>query len=74
MKRVRVDEDASPPATKKARPDQETHTSEAAKFNDMVIRKLQRVLAVDPEDDLLAKIPSEYSTRLAARKKQHKGK
>ena len=73
MKRIRVDEDASPPATKKARPNQETHNSEAAKFNEMVIRKLQRAFAVDPEDDLLSKIPSEYSTRLAGRKKQDEG-
>ena len=74
MKRVRVDEDASPSAMKKARPNQETHTSDAAKFNEMVIRILQRAFAVNPEDDLLSKVPSEYSTRLAERKKQDEGK
>lgn len=75
MKRFRADEDSSPPATaKKARVDEGTHVSSAAKFNDMVLRKLQRAFAANPEDDLLAKFPTEYSTRLAGRKKQDEGR
>jgi hypothetical protein len=42
--------------------------SEAAKFNTMVLKKLKKVLAEDPEVDLLSKFPSEYSARLAKRK------
>ena len=73
MKRVRADEDAGPLNTKKTRSDPETHITEAAKFNEMVLRKLQKAYVADPEDNLLAKFPSEYSTRLASRKKQDEG-
>ena len=74
MKRIRVDEDnGSSPTKKKARIEEETDTSEAAKFNDRVLRKLQRAFAADPEDDLLANFPTGYSARLAGRKEQVAG-
>ncbi len=75
MKRSRVDEDTDlASAAKKARPDQGNHTSEAAKFNGIVLRKLQRAFAVDPETDLQANFPTGYSARLTGRKKQDDGK
>ena len=58
---------------KKARADKEIDTSEAANFNLTVLRRLQRLLAVDPEIDLLANLPTGYSSRLASRKKQDRG-
>ena len=71
MKRSREDEDTGPPtSTKKARAHDKILASEAAKFNQMVLRKLQRAFETDPEDDLLSKFPSGYSTRLAGRKEQ----
>lgn len=71
MKRIRADDDpGSFYATKKARADEDPNASDAAKFNDRVLRKLQRVFAADPEDDLLANFPTGYSTRLAGRKRQ----
>ena len=71
MKRIRLDNDTGGPATtKKARADKEIDTSEAAKFNLTVLRKLQRLFAANPETDLLANFPTEYSCRLAGRKKQ----
>ena len=75
MKRSRVDEDTDlASAAKKARLDQRNHTSEAAKFNGIVLRKLQKALAVDPETDLQASFPTGYSARLTGRKKQDDGK
>ncbi|OCK73105.1 kinase-like protein [Lepidopterella palustris CBS 459.81] len=41
---------------------------EAAKFNSMILRKLQKAFAEDPEVDLLSKFPSKYSIRLAEKK------
>ena len=74
MKRVREDEDNGPsPPTKKPRAQDNTQASEAAKFNQMVLRKLQRAFEANPEDDLLSKFPSGYSTRLAGRKEQDEG-
>ena len=74
MKRVREDEDNGPPSpTKKRRAQDNTLASEAAKFNQMVLRKLQRAFESNPEDDLLSKFPSGYSTRLAGRKEQDEG-
>ena len=73
MKRIRAAEDAGLPNTKKTRPHPETCITEAAKFNNMVLRKLQRAYVVDPEADLLAAFPSGYSTRLADRRKQNEG-
>ena len=73
MKRVRADEDNGTPNMKKARPDPETHISDAAKFNNMVLRKLQKAYTENPEDDLLAKFPSGYSHRLAGRAKHNEG-
>ena len=72
MKRTRADEDHDPP---KMKPDLDTYTSEAARFNNMVLRKIERAYAVDPEDDLLARFPSGYSMRLAdrIRKTQNQG-
>ena len=67
MKRTRADEDHGSPNVKNARPDPDTYTSEAAKFNNMIIRKLQKAYAIDPEDDLLARFPSGYSMRLAGK-------
>lgn len=59
MKRIRSDDDTGAPATmKKARADKEIDTSEAAKFNLTVLRRLQRLLAADPEIDLLANFPT----------------
>lgn len=74
MKRIRSDEDAGPHNTKKARPGPETNFTEAAKFNHMVFQKIQKAYTINPEDDLLAKFPSGYSTRLASRRKQDEGK
>jgi hypothetical protein len=42
--------------------------SEAAQFNRMVLRKLQKAIAADPEIDLTSKLPTNYSIRLAERK------
>jgi hypothetical protein len=42
--------------------------SEASRFNQMIMRKLQKALDADPEVDLASKIPSSYSSRLALRK------
>jgi hypothetical protein len=42
--------------------------SEASRFNQMVLKKLQKALEADPEVDLASKIPSSYSSRLAHRK------
>lgn len=74
MKRIRSDEDAGPHNTKKARPGPEINITEAAKFNHMVFQKIQKAYTINPEDDLLAKFPSGYSTRLASRRKQDEGK
>lgn len=74
MKRIRADEDAGPHDTKKARPDPGIHITQAAKFNHMVLQKLQNAYQRNPEDDLPAKFPSGYSTRLAGRRKQDEGK
>lgn len=76
MKRFRASEDTGPPSSKKARPSRETHIShisEAARFNDMVLRKLQRAYAVNPEGDLLTIFPSGYSTCQAGRKERDEG-
>ena len=74
MKRSREDEDTCPPTSmKKARAHDTTTASEAAKFNQMVLRKLQRAFEIDPEVDLLSKFPTGYSTRLAGRKEQDEG-
>lgn len=74
MRRIRADDDPGPlTATKKVRADEEISVSDAAKFNDRVLRKLQRAFAANPEDDLLANFPTGYSTRLAGRKKQDEG-
>ena len=67
MKRTHTDEDHTSAIMKKVRLDQNTYTSEAAKFNNMVLRKLEKVYDEDPEDNLLARFPSEYSLRLAAK-------
>ena len=72
MKRTHADEDHGSPNTKKARPNPDTYTSEAAKFNNMVLRKLEKAYAVDPEDDLLARFPSGYSMRLAGKMRKTK--
>lgn len=48
--------------------------SSAARFNDQVLRKLQKALAADPEADLLDRIPVGYSNRLAEKKEQKIGK
>lgn len=42
--------------------------SAAAKFNVMAMRKLERALEHDPECDLAAALPPEYSSRLSSRK------
>jgi hypothetical protein len=47
--------------------------SEAAQFNRMVMRKLQKAIEADPEVDLASKLPKTYSLRLADRKKEIKG-
>ena len=74
MKRVREDEDAGPPApTKKPRAQDYTPVSEAAKFNQVVLRKIQRAFETDPGVDLLSKFPTGYITRLAGRKEQDEG-
>ena len=46
---------------------------EAAQFNRMVMRKLQKAIEADPEVDLASKLPTNYSSRLAHRKKENKG-
>lgn len=75
MKRTRADEDHSSPNKKRVRPDPDAHSSEAARFNSIVFRKLEKAYAIDPEDDLLARFPSGYSSRLAGkiRKTQREG-
>ena len=72
MKRTRADEDDDPP---KMKPNLDRVISEAARFNNTVLRKLEKSYAVDPEDDLLARFPSGYSMRLAdrIRKTQNQG-
>ena len=45
-----------------------TPTTAAADFNNKVIKKLQKALAKDPEVDLQTLFPSEYSSRLEAKK------
>ena len=71
MKRIRSDDDIGAHTTaKKPRADKEIESSEAAKFIFIVLRKLQRLFAADPETDLLANFPTAYSSRLAERKKQ----
>lgn len=74
-KRIRADEDRESPNMKKARVDPEQYISDAAKFNKMVIRKLEKAYEVDPEDDLLARFPSGYSMRLIGkiRKTENEG-
>ena len=67
MKRTCADEENGSLNTKKTTPDLDTCTSDAAKFNSMVLRKLEKAYAVDPEDDLLARFPSGYSMRLAGK-------
>ena len=67
MKRTCADEEHGSPNTKKAIPDPDTCTSDASKFNSMVLRKLEKAYAVDPEDDLLARFPSGHSMRLAGK-------
>lgn len=42
--------------------------SAAYQLNQMIMRKLQKALQVDPEVDILSQIPSSYSSRLAERK------
>ncbi|KAL9622068.1 MAG: hypothetical protein Q9160_003567 [Pyrenula sp. 1 TL-2023] len=41
--------------------------TEAAEFNRKIYKRIQRKLEADPETDLSAILPSEYSSRLAAR-------
>ncbi|KAI9761007.1 MAG: hypothetical protein M4579_001270 [Chaenotheca gracillima] len=53
-----------------ALPNSVSSQSEASKFILRVLKKLQRVIAADPEVDLLSKFPSEYSDRLAKRKEK----
>lgn len=48
--------------------------SEAAQFNRMVLRKLQKAIEADPEVDLASKLPTNYSSRLAERKKEDQGR
>lgn len=74
-KRIRADEDRESPNMKKARVDPKQYISDAAKFNKMVIRKLEKAYEVDPEDDLLARFPSGYSMRLIGkiRKTENEG-
>lgn len=48
--------------------------SEAAQFNRMVLRKLQKAIEADPEVDLASKLPANYSSRLAERKKEDQGR
>ena len=74
MKRSREDDDnGTPTPAKKARAHDKTPASEAAKFNHMILRKLQRAFETDPDIDLLSKFPTGYSTRLAGRKEQDEG-
>ena len=74
MKRVREDEGTGlPTLMKKARAHDKTLASEAAKFNEMVLRKLQRAFETDPEVDLFSQIPTGYSSRLAGKKEQDEG-
>ncbi|KJX93788.1 hypothetical protein TI39_contig4257g00003 [Zymoseptoria brevis] len=44
--------------------------SEAAQFNRLVLKKLRKAVDVDPEVNLISKLPSNYSSRLADRKKK----
>ena len=73
-KRIRADEDASPHNPKKARSDLETHITEVVKFNHIVLQKIWKAFTINPEDDLLARLPPGYSTRLASRSKYDEGK
>jgi len=45
-------------------------TSEAARFNETVLRELQLAYAADAEVDLSSMLPSDYQMRLAERKFQ----
>lgn len=54
---------------KRGREDQ----SEAASYNAIVFRKLQKKLEANPEVDLTSVFPTGYSERLGARKKQKTG-
>jgi phage tail sheath gpL-like len=51
----------------------ESIESEAARFNRIVMRKLQKAIEADPEVDLTSKLPTGYSLRLAGRKKGKQG-
>jgi phage tail sheath gpL-like len=51
----------------------ESIESEAARFNRIVMRKLQKAIEADPEVDLASKLPTGYSLRLAGRKKGKQG-
>lgn len=46
---------------------EQTEISPAAKFNRVVLRKLQKALDSDPEIDLASLLPLQYSSRLAAK-------
>ena len=47
--------------------------SEAARFNQIVMRKLQKAIEADPEVDTAFELPTNYSLRLAGRRKEKKG-
>lgn len=51
----------------------EVTESEAARFNRIVMRKLQKAIEADPEVDLACRLPTNYSLRLAGRRKENKG-
>lgn len=42
--------------------------SDAANFNERVLRKVQKALAKDPQADITTLLPLDYSARLASRK------
>lgn len=44
--------------------------SEAARFNELVLKKLQRAYQANPEVDLTSILPSDYPSRLSAKKSQ----
>lgn len=54
--------------------EQERISSDASRFNDMLLKKLQRALNKDPEANLADLFPSDYASRLAGKKRKGSGK
>jgi hypothetical protein len=56
------------------RPNPTRISSDASRFNDMLLKKLQKALHKDPEANLIDLFPLNYASRLAEKKKKRSGK